>query len=70
MKDKSICQKHFSQVTNYKLEKQGSTLGGAEIFLFAKMCSPALEYIIPSKQAILKLLCPQPKIINHSGLAT
>ena len=70
MQDKSIFQKHFSQVTNYKLEKQDSTFGGAEIFLFAKMCSPALESITPSKPAILELLFPQPKIINHSGLAT
>jgi hypothetical protein len=70
MKDKSIFQKHFSQVTNYNLEKQDTILDGAEIFLFAKMCSPALESITPSKPAILKLLCPQPKIINHSGLAT
>jgi hypothetical protein len=70
MQDKFIFQKHFSQVTNYKLGKQGSIPGGAEIFLFAKMCSPAPEPIIPSKPAILKLLCPQPKIINHSGLAT
>jgi len=57
-------------VTNYKLGKQGLILGGAEIFLFAKMCSPAPESITPSKPAILKLLCPQPKIINHGGFAT
>jgi hypothetical protein len=63
-------KKNVSQVTDHKLEKQGSILGGAEIFLSAKMCSPALESITSPKPAILKLLCPQPKIINHSGLAT
>jgi hypothetical protein len=61
MKDKSLFQKHFSQVTNYKLEKQGSILDGGEIFLFAKICSPALESITPFKPVILKLLAHNPK---------